>query len=149
MLAVHNPSIGKRLDETMTESNPLPPNAPSTSNENEAEAEREQVAQIDRLLSHVWMVRAFLKHCEEAEEDDELNDVQRALYDYMLALGPPLQAKDHAKYLKQAKKKLKKLKAAESLFKEIQPEISSHTNFQMAVVSLSESVHKIASILEG
>ena len=127
----------------MTESNPLPANPPSSSNENE------KVAEIDRLLSHVWMVRAFLKHCEEAEEDDELNDVQRALYDYMLALGPPLQAQDHPKYLKQAKKKLKKLKAAEALFKEIQPEISSHTNFQMAVVSLSESVHKIATILEG
>ena len=127
----------------MTESNPLSPNADSTLDD------VEKVAEIDRLLSHVWMVRAFLKHCEEAEEDDELNDVQRALYDYMLALGPSLQAQDHAKYLKQAKKKLKKLMAAESLFKEIQPEISSHTNFQMAVVSLSESVRKIAVILEG
>ena len=28
---------------------------------------------IDTLLSHVWMVRAFLKHCEEAEEDEELS----------------------------------------------------------------------------
>ena len=45
------------------------------------------VEQIDLLLSHVWMIRAFLKHCEEAEEDDELRDVQRALYDYMLALS--------------------------------------------------------------
>ena len=29
--------------------------------------------QIDALLSHVWMVRAFLKHCEEAEEDANPN----------------------------------------------------------------------------
>ncbi len=109
----------------------------------------EQVARIDLLLSHVWMVRAFLKHCEEAEEDDELNDVQRTLYDYMLALGPPLQSGDHAKYLKQAKKKLKKLVAAKELFEEIQPEISSHTNFKMAVASLAESVRQIESILKS
>lgn len=107
----------------------------------------EKVAQIDLLLSHVWMVRAFLKHCEEAEEDDELNDVQRALYDYMLALGAPLKAGDHAKYLKQAKKKLKKLVAAKDLFEEIQPEISSHTNFQMAATSLSQAVQKIQLII--
>ncbi len=110
--------------------------------------EAELVARIDALLSHVWMVRAFLKHCEEAEEDDELNEVQRTLYDYMLALGAPLQSGDHAKYLKQAKKKLKKLVAAKDLFEEIQPEISSHTNFKMAVVSLSQSVRKIESILQ-
>ena len=33
-----------------------------------------QMHQIDRLLSHVWMVRTFLKHSEEAEEDDELRE---------------------------------------------------------------------------
>ena len=106
------------------------------------------VEQIDLLLSHVWMIRAFLKHCEEAEEDDELRDVQRALYDYMLALGGPLRDGDHAKYLKQAKKKLKKLKDANALFQEIQPEISSHTNFQMAAVSLNSSVNQIAALIE-
>jgi cob(I)alamin adenosyltransferase len=112
-------------------------------NNNDAEL----VARIDALLSHVWMVRAFVKHCEEAEEDDELNDVQRTLYDYMLALGAPLQSGDHAKYLKQAKKKLKKLMAAKDLFVEIQPEISSHTNFKMAATSLSQAVRQIESIL--
>ena len=54
----------------------------------------ERMQRIDTLLSHVWMVRTFLKHSEEAEEDDELRDVHRALYDFMLALGPPLQAGD-------------------------------------------------------
>lgn len=108
----------------------------------------EYVEQIDGLLSHVWMIRAFLKHCEEAEEDDELRDVQRTLYDYMLALGGPLRDGDHTKYLKQAKKKLKKLKNANELFQEIQPEISSHTNFQMAAASLKISVKQIAELIE-
>ena len=54
----------------------------------------DKVKKIDELLSHVWMVRTFLKHSEEAEEDDELLEVHRTLYDYMLALGGPLQAGD-------------------------------------------------------
>ena len=38
------------------------------------------------------MVRAFVKHSDEATEDDELASVHRDLYDYMLALGAPLKA---------------------------------------------------------
>lgn len=120
-------------------------NSPNSSGDRDANYVRE----IDRWLSHVWMIRAFLKHCEEAEEDDELRDVQRTLYDYMLALGGPLRAGDHEKYLKQAKKKLKKLRNANELFLEIQPEISSHTNFQMAAVSLNASVNQIAKLIES
>lgn len=108
----------------------------------------ELVKELDELLSHVWMVRAFLKHCEEAEEDDELRDVQRALYDYMLALGQPLKDGDDQKYLKQAKKKLKKLRDANALFQEIQPEISSHTNFQMAAASLNRAVTQVGSLID-
>ena len=109
----------------------------------------DKVREIDKLLSHVWMVRTFLKHSEEAEEDDELLEVHRGLYDYMLALGQPLKDGDHAKYLKMAKKKLKRLKAANELFQEIQPEISSHTNFQMAAHSLRISVAQVAELIEG
>ncbi|MFK7769123.1 MAG: amidohydrolase [Mariniblastus sp.] len=109
----------------------------------------EYVQELDLILSHVWMVRTFLKHSEEAEEDDELKEVHRTLYDYMLALGGPLKDGDNEKYLKQAKKKLKKLKNANSLFQEIQPEISSHTNFQMAAVSLNIAVNQVAKLVES
>jgi len=74
------------------------------------------VKRIDELCSHLWMVRTFLKHSEEHEEDE---------------------------------KKLRKLKNADELFQEIQPEISSHTNFQMAAVSLRLTVAQIAALLEG
>ena len=112
-------------------------------------SDEQRVRKIDDVLSHVWMVRTFLKHSEEAEEDDELRDVHRDLYDYMLALGAPLQANDYAKYLKVAKKKLKRLKGANELFTEIQPEISSHTNFQMAAHSLSLCVAQVVALLDA
>ena len=117
-------------------------------NEKTSDSQAELVQRIDASLSHVWMVRTFLKHSEEAEEDDELRDVHRTLYDYMLALGPSLQSGEHEKYVKQAKKKLKKLIAAKDLFLEIQPEISSHTNFQMAAQSLKLAVDEVGRLLQ-
>ena len=102
---------------------------------------------IDTLLSHVWMVRTFLKHSEEAEDDEELAEVHRTLYDYMLALGGPLKAGNATAYLKQAKKKLSKLKKATELFAEIQPEVSAHTNFQMAAQSLAAAVAEVEAVL--
>ncbi|MAV34372.1 MAG: amidohydrolase [Planctomycetaceae bacterium] len=108
-----------------------------------------QMYQIDRLLSHVWMVRTFLKHSEEAEEDDELCGVHRGLYDYMLALGGALRARDSELYLRQARKKLPKLRRAVALYVEIQPEISGHTNFVMAAQSLTSAVDEITALLEA
>jgi cob(I)alamin adenosyltransferase len=108
----------------------------------------ERMRRVDTLLSHVWMVRTFLKHCDEAEEDEELQDIHRTLYDFMLALGGPLQADDAEAYLKQARKKLSKLRRAVELFEEIQPEVSGHTNFVMARHSLSAAVAEVARLLE-
>lgn len=108
----------------------------------------ERMTRVDTLLSHVWMVRTFLKHSEEAEEDEELADVHRTLYDAMHALGAAAKAGDADAYLKQARKKLGKLKHSKELFEEIQPEISSHTNFQMARQSLSAAIDEIAALLE-
>lgn len=108
----------------------------------------ERMHKIDTLLSHVWMVRAFVKHSDEAAEDDELASVHRELYDYMLALGAPIKADDADEYLRVARKKFSKLRAATELFREIQPEISSHTNFQMAVQSLSAAVAEIGLLVE-
>lgn len=109
----------------------------------------ESMHRIDALLSHVWVVRTFLKHSEEAEEDDELKEVVRELYDYCLALGPAWKEKNAADYLKQAKKKLAKLRAATEAFAEMQPEVSPHTNFVMAVTSLRTAVADIGAIVEG
>src|SRR5437763_4969425 len=88
---------------------------------------------IDTQLSHVWMVRAFVKHSEEAAEDEELAEVHRELYDFMLALGGPLTEGNAEEYLKLAKKKFGKLQRSAELLERVQPEVSQHTNFLMAV----------------
>ena len=102
---------------------------------------------IDTQLAHVWMVRAFLKHSEEAAEDEELAEVHRELYDFMLALGGPLKEGNAEEYLKLARKKFGKLKRATEKFAQIQPEISQHTNFQMAVASLKAAVAEVERLL--
>jgi len=109
--------------------------------------EEEAMRQIDTLLSHVWMVRAFIKHSDEAAGDDELAGVHRTLYDFMLALGEPWKEQNADAYLKQARKKFSKLRGAAELFTQIQPEVSSHTNFQMTVCSLNEAVQRIDDVL--
>lgn len=109
---------------------------------------QETMQRIDALVSHVWMVRTFIKHSEEVEDDPELSEIQRTLYDYMLALGSAWQAQDGEAYLKQAKKKFSKLQRATVEFAEIQPEISTHMNFKMAVVSLQVAVKEIEAVLD-
>ena len=102
---------------------------------------------IDALLSHVWMVRTFMKHSQEAEEIEELREVHRELYDYMLALGAPWQAQDAGAYLKLAAKKFSKLRNITERFVAEQPDISTHTNFQMAARSLQTAVAEIGEII--
>ena len=104
--------------------------------------------EVDGWLSHVWMVRSFLKHSDEAVDDEELADVHRGLYDFMLALGPSLDKQDAVRYLRIARKKLGKLKATTESFRELQPEISGHMNFRMAAKSLTLAVDQVVRLLQ-
>lgn len=110
----------------------------------------DKVRAIDQQIAHVWMVRTFLKHADEAEDDEDLRDIVRDLYDFILAVGPLTEVNDldaAAKYLKTAKKKMRRLKRAAELYEEIQPEVSGHTNFAMAARSLRLAVNAIETIL--
>lgn len=102
---------------------------------------------IDTLLAHVWMVRTFLKHSPEAEDDEELREIVRVLYDYNLAVGPAWKEQNADEYLKLATKKFSKLRQAAADFAAIQPEVSAHTNFQMAAASLAAAVTEIGQVL--
>ncbi|MDA8746230.1 amidohydrolase [Rubripirellula amarantea] len=103
----------------------------------------QRVREIDAEVTHVWMVRTFLKHADEAEDDEDLRDIVRDLYDFILAVGPVDEVQEPAAYLKMAKKKLRRLKRATELYETIQPEVSGHTNFVMAARSLRLAVDRI------
>ena len=108
----------------------------------------EKMRRIDELLAHVWVVRTFIKHSEEAEEDEELFKVHRQLYDYMHALGAAWKANDADAYLLQATKKFHRLRGAAQEFSRLQPEISIHTNFEMSRRSLEVAVREIGAVLD-
>ncbi len=107
----------------------------------------EAMRQIETQLAHAWMVRAFLKHSDEAAEQEELQTVHRVLYDYQLAVGAAWKDRNADEYLRQARKKFSKLRAAAEAFARVQPDVSTHTNFQMAVASLAAAVAEIGRIL--
>jgi len=106
-----------------------------------------RVRAIDTEIAHVWMIRTFLKHADESEDDQDLRDIVRDLYDFILAVGPVDEVEDPALYMKLAKKKLTKLRRATELYEEIQPEVSGHTNFVMAARSLRTAVDRITAIV--
>src|SRR5438876_209404 len=68
----------------------------------------EAVERCNVLLAHLWMVRTFLKHADEIQEDEELLDVPRTLYDSIRAVEPAYQCGDVAEYLRRLGGKLPK-----------------------------------------
>jgi len=108
-----------------------------------------RVRAIDTEITHVWMVRTFLKHADESEDDEDLRSVVRDLYDFILAVGPLNEVEDPTAYLKMAKKKMSRLRRATELYEEIQPEVSGHTNFVMAARSLRTAVDRIEAMIKA
>lgn len=128
----------------MSQSNPDSP-GPDASSQPPID---QQVSELEKLLAHMWMVRAFLKHCDEAEDDEDICDIQRDLYDYIHAVGIHVEQGNPAEALRFAKKKLRRLREATNLFDEIQEEVSTHTNFRMArrsLLAVLESVEELLS----
>lgn len=102
---------------------------------------------IDTALAHAWMVRAFLKHAEEVQDDVEMLDVHRMIFDYTRALEPSYERRDAQEYLRRARGKLPKLRKSAEFFGREYKRISDHTNFQMAALSLLGVVQQLEEIL--
>lgn len=102
---------------------------------------------INLLLAHAWMVRNFLKHADEVQEDEEMLEVHRMIFDYSRAVEPSYQRRDVKEYLHRAKGKLPKLRKVAEFFAQEYKRASDHTNFQMAAVSLSGVVTQIEEVL--
>jgi hypothetical protein len=107
----------------------------------------EAMERINTVLAHAWMVRAFLKHAEEIQDDEEMLEVHRMIFDYIRAVEPSYQHKDVKEYLHRARGKLPKLRWQAEFFAKEYRRISDHTNFQMAAQSLTGCVRQIDDIL--
>lgn len=92
------------------------------------------VARCQKVVAHAWVVRAFLRHADEAEDFPELGTVGREIFDFTRALE--VKVADPAGYLKMLAKKLGKFSKAVEQFACDAPRVSSHTNFAQAVLSL-------------
>ena len=104
---------------------------------------------INLILAHAWMVRAFLKHADEVQDDVDMLEVHRMIFDYIRAVEPSFQNKDAKEYVHRAKGKLSKLRRQAEFFAKEFRRVSDHTNFQMAAASLMECVRQIDEILAG
>jgi len=107
----------------------------------------ELMARVDVVMAHAWMVRNFLKHADEVQADEGMLDVHRTIFDFIRAAEPSFERKDAAEYLRRVKGKLPKLRrAAEHLAGEWR-KVSTHTNFEMAALSLTGCVRQIEEVL--
>ena len=104
------------------------------------------VEHLNTVLAHLWMVRTFLKHAEEIQDDVTLLDVPRTLFDRIRAVEPAYQRRDHADYLRRLKGKLPKLRRVAELFATEFRRVSDHTNFQMAALSLNGCLKQLEEI---
>jgi hypothetical protein len=107
----------------------------------------EAVERLNVVLAHAWMVRTFLKHADEIQDDEELLEVPRTIFDYCRAVEPAHQRGDAKEFLHRARGKLSKLRRAAELFAREWRHVSGHTNFEMAALSLSGCVRQIEEVL--
>jgi hypothetical protein len=107
----------------------------------------EAVQRLNSVLAHAWMVRNFLKHADEAQDDEEMLDVHRTIFDFIRAVEPSSQRGDTREYLHRLRGKLPRLRRAAEFFAREYRRVSSHTNFEMAAASLDGCVRHIDEIL--
>ena len=100
---------------------------------------------FQQKMAHAWMVRTFIKHCDEVEDYPELIGIVRAVFDMSRAIES--KAEDPAAFFKFSRKKLGKLKKAGIQFEKDAWAASTHTNFQQAVLSVQHAAEEMAVIL--
>lgn len=107
----------------------------------------EAMERINVILAHAWMVRNFLKHADEVQENEEMLEVHRMIFDYIRAVEGSYERKDAKEYLHRARGKLSKLRKTAEYFAAEYRNVSSHTNFEMAARSLTGCVRAIEETL--
>jgi hypothetical protein len=102
---------------------------------------------LNVILAHAWMVRTFLKHADEVQDDEEMREVHRLIFDSIRAVEPSYQRQDAKEYLRRLSGKLPKLRRAAEFFAREHRRVSDHTNFQMAALSLTGCVRQMEEVL--
>lgn len=106
----------------------------------------EAVARVNVILAHLWMIRTFLKHADEIQDDAELLDVPRTLFDSIRAVEPAHERGDFIDYMRRLKGKLPKIRRVAELLEREYKRVSDHTNFLMAAKSLTGSVKQLDEV---
>ncbi len=63
----------------------------------------ELIASFQGVLAHLWMIRTFLKHADEIQDDENMLEVPRTLFDYIRATEPAYQRADWADFFHRLK----------------------------------------------
>ena len=105
------------------------------------------INECQNQLAHAWVVRAFVRHSDEAEDFPELTEIGRAVFDLTRALET--RANDPAGYFRMLRKKLGKFRRAIEQFAVEAPNISAHMNFQQAIVSIRAAADRLEQLLEA
>jgi hypothetical protein len=106
----------------------------------------ELVERFQKTMAHAWMVRTFIKHCDEVDDYPELMGIVRAVFDMSRAIET--KADDPVQYFKFASKKIGKLRKAAEQFRDDAWGASTHTNFQQAVMSVLYSTEQMEDLLK-
>ncbi len=103
------------------------------------------VSQFQKTMAHAWMVRTFIKHCDEVEDYPELMGIVRAVFDMSRAIES--KTDEPEVYFKFARKKIGKLRKAAEQFRDDAWSASTHTNFQQAVTSVLYATEQMEDLL--
>lgn len=103
------------------------------------------VSECETVMSHAWMVRTFVKHCDEVEDFPELMGIVRAVFDTSRALET--RSADPTGYLAMLRKKIGRLRAAAKQFRRDAQAASTHMNFRQAVLSMDACVARLEQLL--
>jgi hypothetical protein len=108
----------------------------------------EAVKLLQFELGHLWMIRTFLKHADEIQEDEGMLEVPRELFDAIRATEPSYLTGDWDRYLHKLKGKMTKLERVRDHYLAHYKDFSDHTNYAMAAVSLDGALRSIKTILD-
>ena len=109
----------------------------------------EAMDRLNLVLAQAWMVRTFLKHADEVQDDADMLEVPRTLYDSIRAVEPAFQRRDAAEYLRKLKGKLSKFRKVTEYYNAHFRDFSPHTNFEMAGLALKGIVQQMEAIFES